>query len=355
VLLLAGTPGTDWATRCARQADRAVVMVGDVPADGLPVRRALPRGADIALAGPSDDPAAVALLADIGARSSQRIRPGASGSEDAAALARRVTGRSVGLVLSGGGARGLAHIGVIEELVAAGIVIDRVAGASMGAFIGALLAAGLAPDEIDHHCYQEWVRRNPANDYRVPRVSFIRGARVQAMLERLLPRAFEDLVLPFQCVSTDLTTGELVPHRRGPLPLAVAASMALPVFAPPVRLDNRLLVDGGVLDNLPVAAMAADREGPIIASDVGLADDRHLDRVNLPLRDPSLPETLYRLINLGSEDTVAAARRHAQLVILPDQDGVGWLEFHQLDRMREHGRRAAAHALETAPAEIFGG
>ena len=353
VLLLAGTPGTAWAASCERQADRAIVIVGEVPAPGQPVRGVLPRGADVALAGRPGDPTASALLAEIGARSSQRIRRGTAGSQDAAALARRMTGRSVGLVLSGGGARAFAHIGVIEVLLAAGIPIDRVAGVSMGAFIGALLAAGLEPDEIDHHCYQEWVRRNPASDYRLPRVSLIRGARVRAMLERLLPPAMEDLIRPFLCVSTDLISGELVVHRRGPLPQAVGASMALPAFAPPVRLDDRLLIDGGVLDNLPVATMAADGEGPIIASDANEPEDRHVGRVKAPDRDPTLPETLFRLILLQTEDTQAAARQHAQLLISPDQDGVGRLEFHQLDRMREHGRRAAARALETAPAELL--
>ncbi len=354
VLLLAGMPGTEWARSCGRQADRAVVIVGDVPAAGHPLRATLPRGADIALAGRFADPAAGAFLAEIDAHSSQRIRAGADGKRDAAALARRVTGRSVGLVLSGGGARGFAHIGVIEELLAAGITIDRVAGASMGAFVGALFAAGLDPDEIDHHCYQEWVRRNPANDYRLPRTSLIRGMRVLSMLERLLPAGMEDLVMPFTCVSTDLMSGELVSHRRGPLPLSVAASMALPAFAPPVRLDGRLLCDGGVIDNLPVAGMAADGEGPIIASDVGEPEDRHMGRVEVPETDPSLPEILYRLVLLQTTDTQAAARRHAKLLVLPQHEGVGRLEFHQLDRMREEGRRSAAHALESAPGELFG-
>lgn len=353
VLLLAGTPGTEWASSCGRQADRAVVIVGDMPAVGHPVRVALPRGADVALAGRFGDPAAAAFLAEIDAHSSQRIRPGADGERDAAALARRVTGRSVGLVLSGGGARGFAHIGVIEELLAAGIAIDRVAGASMGAFIGAMFAAGLDPDEIDDHCYQEWVRRNPARDYRLPRTSLIRGAHVRSMLERLLPAGIEDLVRPFTCVSTDLIRGELVAHRRGPLPLSVAASMALPAFAPPVRLDGRLLCDGGVIDNLPVAGMAADGEGPIIASDVGEPEDRHMRRVEAPETDPTLPEILYRLVLLQTTDSQAAARRHAQLLILPEHEGVGRLEFHQLDRMREEGRRAAAQALKNAPRELF--
>ena len=351
VLLLAGTPGSAWATACGRQADRALVVVGDVQSIGDPVRRALPRGADLAFAGRCSNAAGVQLSREIDAHSCQRIRAGADAGRDAAALARRMTGRSVGLVLSGGGARGFAHIGVIEELQAAGITIDRVAGASMGAFIGALFAAGLEPDEIDRCCYEEWVRRNPLSDYRVPRVSLIRGARVHAMLERVLPPAFEDLVRPFVCVSTDLIRGELVAHRRGELPLAVAASMSLPGIAPPVRLDNRLLCDGGVIDNLPVATMAAEGEGPIIASDVTEPEDRHAGRLDAPQREPSLAETLYRLVVLGAGDTVAAAQRHAELLIVPQRDGVGRLEFHQLDRMRELGRQAAAHALENGGAE----
>lgn len=353
VLLVAGMPGSSWSSSCERQADRSVVIVGEVPSPGAPIRSALPRGADVALAGPGGDPAEVALLAEIDARSSQRIRSGPDGVRDAARLARRVVGRAVGLVLSGGAARAFAHIGVIEELVAGGITIDRVAGASMGAFIGALLAAGLEPDEIDHRCYLEWVRRNPATDYRLPRISLIRGERVRAMLERVLPPAFEDLILPFMCVSTDMVRAELVVHRRGSLPLAIGASMALPAFAPPVRLDGRLLCDGGVLDNLPVATMSADGEGPVIACDVGEPEDRHVGRVQAPDRDPTLPETLYRLILLKTEDTLAAAREHAQLVILPEREGAGRLDFHQLDYMREQGRRAAAEALETAPAELF--
>jgi predicted acylesterase/phospholipase RssA/CRP-like cAMP-binding protein len=353
-LLLAGAPGTAWATACRRQADRALIVICDVPGVGDPVRRALPRGADLAYTGRCGDCAIVALAREIDARSCQRIRAGADAGGDAAALARRMTGRSVGLVLSGGGARGFAHIGVIEELQAAGITIDRVAGVSMGAFVGALFAAGLEPDEIDRCCYEEWVRRNPVSDYRIPRVSLIRGARVRGMLERVLPPAFEDLVRPFACVSTDLIRGELVAHRSGELPLAVAASMSVPGIAPPVRLDNRLLCDGGVIDNLPVATMAAADEGPIIASDVTEPEDRHAGRLDAPQRDPSLAETLYRLVVLGAGDTVAAAHRHAQLVILPEREGVGRLEFHRLGHMRELGRRAAAQALQTAGPELFG-
>ena len=88
-------------------------------------------------------------------------------------------GNSIGIVLSGGGARAFSHIGVLEELVSAGVPIDRVAGVSMGAYIGALFALGLDLDEIDARCFEEWVQRRPLSDYTLPRHSLIRGERMR--------------------------------------------------------------------------------------------------------------------------------------------------------------------------------
>jgi Patatin-like phospholipase len=103
---------------------------------------------------------------------------------DIARAARRLSGTSVGIVLSGGGARAFSHIGVLEELTAAGVTIDRVAGVSMGAVIGALFAMGHDADEIDAICFDEWVQGRPLSDYTVPRHSLIRGERFLSMLDR---------------------------------------------------------------------------------------------------------------------------------------------------------------------------
>lgn len=337
VLMLAtGPPGDDWTEACVRQADRVVLVVGATAPD--PARA--PKGADVLLCGPPCD------VGELEPRTVHRAHPKAM-----AALARRLTGRSIGLVLSGGGARALGHIGVLQELEAAGIAVDRVAGSSLGALIGAMYATGMDPDEIDARCYEEWVRRNPLGDYRLSRVSLIRGERVRAMLERTLPERVEDLWRPFFCVTTDLLSGELVTHRHGDLRTAIGASMCLPGLAPPVVMGRRLLIDGGVLDNLPVAGMSALAEGPIIASKANNSEAFAPDP-DAPLQPPALPETLYRLILLGAEDTVAAARRHASVVIAPDNTDVGMLEFHMLDRMREAGRRATAAALEHAGPEL---
>jgi NTE family protein len=291
---------------------------------------------------------------------------------DVARLARRLAGRATGLVLSGGGARGLAHVGVLEELVRAGVAIDRVAGTSMGAFLAALYASGLEPEEIDAYCYEEWVRRSLFNDYRVPRVSLIRGVKLREMFARLLPGEIETLPRSYFCVSTDLVSGGQVVHRSGSVAHAVSASMCFPGLCPPVAgTDGALLIDGGVLSNLPVDLMADADEGPVIAVDVSQRFDpptgkRPHGRRRLlkprPIEEwpwddsrtlPSFTETLTRLVMIGSADTREAGRRHADLVIMPPNDGVGILEFHQLDRMRDAGRRAAVEALENAPPELL--
>jgi predicted acylesterase/phospholipase RssA len=289
------------------------------------------------------------LLDALEPRSTHRVRD----EEDIDRLARRIAGRSVGLVLSGGWARAFAHLGVIEELQAAGIVIDRVGGVSMGAFVGALLAQGLDAEAIEDCCYREFVRRNPMGDYRLPRVSLLRGARVDAMLSRALPGLMEDLPRSFYCVTTDMNAAELVVHRRGDLHRAVRASMSTPGVFPPVSLGERLLLDGGVLDNLPIEVMATEGEGPIIASDVTQPEQRR-PAAGAPVPEIGLVDTLARVMFLGATDTEELGRRHAALYIRPDHEGVGRLEFHQLDAMRDAGRRAALAALEGAPASLFG-
>jgi EmrB/QacA subfamily drug resistance transporter len=367
-LLVSGEEG-DWRDFCLRHADRVALVADDRPVpSALPVSRL--SGCDLLFL-PQGDGHLGEWLDALEPRAHHLLESGTRLNESLAAAARRLAGRSIGLVLSGGGARGFAHIGAIEELVAAGYTIDRVGGCSMGAFIGAMFAMGMDTDEIDARCYEEWVRRNPLSDYRLPRHSLIRGERVRAMLARNLPGTIEELPLEFFCVSGDLPTAELVVHRRGELWRAVGASMSLPGLVAPSLIGNRMLVDGGVLNNLPVDVMAAAGEGPVIAVDVtnrfeaptedapnGGARQRRFRR-RTPAGDadgplPGFTETLARALLLGSVDTAEAARTHADLVITPPNVGVGMLEFHQLDRMRESGRRAAQEALEQAPARLTG-
>jgi NTE family protein len=257
---------------------------------------------------------------------------------------------------------------VLEELASAGIVIDRISGVSMGALVGGLAAAGMDVDEIDATLYEEWVRGRPLSDYTTPKYALIRGYRFEEMLTRVFgPVAIEELACSFTCASADLRRSELVIHRHGSLGDQVGTSMALPILAPPQVRGRRLLIDGSLIDNLPVGPLADTGEGPVIAVDVkaGVERDRHAGRPSRPPgrgsrrfagggpAPPRLGETAMRVLLLATSNTTEAARRDADLLIAPRDPGVGLLEFHQLDRARESGRAAARAALDAAAPDVI--
>ncbi len=178
-------------------------------------------------------------------------------SADRRRLARLSTDRGVGLVLSGGGARGFAHLGAYRALRDAGIEIDRVCGASMGAMMGAWIA--LHGDDTDlvpgvHRLFSDVL------DYTLPLVGLVRGERVTRRTREALGGAdFEDFWLPFSCVSTNLTTSTVVLHDQGDPVRPLRATVAVPGIFSPVPFGTDLLIDGGILNNLPVDVMRAHR------------------------------------------------------------------------------------------------
>jgi predicted acylesterase/phospholipase RssA len=172
-------------------------------------------------------------------------------------------------------------------------------------------------------------------------------------------RLIEELPGSFISGSAELRSGRLEIARYGPLWEAVGFSICLPVIAPPQVRGRDIFIDGSLVDNLPVKALADMGEGPIIAVDVKATSERRDNGPpgvralhNRPLRPPRLAETFTRVMLLGSQNTSEAARRHADLVIKPRAEGVGLLEFHQLDTAREAGRIAARQALERASASL---
>jgi predicted acylesterase/phospholipase RssA len=182
-------------------------------------------------------------------------------------LARLASGHGVGLVLSGGGARGFAHLGAHRALREAGVPIDSVGGCSMGAPIAAGIALDLPLADLETLAEAQF---SGLLDYTIPIVSLIKGRRITRNIEATLGTAdIEDLWIPFYCVSTNLTTSRLEVHRRGPVATFVRASVAIPGILPPVPHGDDLLVDGGVLNNLPVEMMRSDGAiGTVIAVDV---------------------------------------------------------------------------------------
>jgi predicted acylesterase/phospholipase RssA/CRP-like cAMP-binding protein len=364
VLRADAPPGDGWTDFCLGEADLVVAVTSGRPSRDWAAHTAGLAGCELLVRGPAVEPATITALAP---REVQVLPSEDELDAGLASLARRLAGRSVGLVLSGGGARAFAHIGVLDELYAQGIVVDRVGGVSLGAIVGAIAATGADPDSAYETFRQGFIETNPTNDYTLPAFSLVRGGKTRRLLhEAFGERRIEELPRRYFCLSCDLIAREVVIHRTGPLWGAIYASMAIPGVFPPVPTpEGRLLVDGGVLDNLPVATMAATGEGPVIAVDVtgrmgsfkrpprpGLA------RLARPMRRlltggeaelPRLGETLLRTLTVGSVDTVAAARTHADLVIAPQVDGIGLLDWRQLAYVREAGREAAREALATAP------
>jgi NTE family protein len=349
VVLLATDPGAGgpWAPFCVRSADRIVVLAGDRRPAALPawaVDLLGHRHPDVSFVTPRLRAGAMDPVIDgLTPRARHHLVPGRGFPASADRLARRVSGHALGIVLSGGGARGLAHLGVLERLVTAGATIDRVGGCSAGAFAAALVALGIPPAEMISICRAELVDRRPFTDFTVPRESLIRGRKTMAMLTRVFGDArIEELSLPYFAVTSDLATGELVVHREGLVREAVAASMSIPGFSPPLPVGDRLLVDGGLLDNLPVDVMAAETEGAVIAVDV-------MRRFPVPGDGgaPGIVSTISRAVVLGGWQRVEDNRERADVLITPEVDDVGLFEFDRIDELVEAGRRAADEALRS--------
>ncbi|MBU1983212.1 patatin-like phospholipase family protein, partial [bacterium] len=275
----------------------------------------------------------------------------------------------IGLALSGGGAKGLAHIGVIKVLEEEGIEIDLVAGTSMGAIIGSLYAVGYTTAEIEslvielrwgdlfddtpHHRdlsmeqklfderYQITLplrRRGPG----LP-TGVIPGQNVSMLLEWLMwpvrdVRDFRELPRAFACVATDLETGAAVRLERGHLPEAVRASFAIPSIFTPVEFDGRLLVDGGVVRNLPV------QDAREMGADVVIAVD-----VASPLRDReklgNLVAILNQTMNFQEEAGAEKQRTMCEILIRPDIEDFTIMDFARARELIALGEQAARDKL----------
>ena len=369
VVMSAAVLGDAWGDLCVAEADLIVVLsTGDRRARWHD-RAASLEGCELLVFGPAPAPGVLEALRP---REVQVIAQEARRRSALEATARRLAGCSVGVVFSGGGARAFAHLGVLEELTAAGLSFDRVAGVSFGSLVGAATAAGFTPEGTYETCQRCLVDANPANDFALPVYSLIRGAKTRRRLQEVFgERRIEELPRRFFSLSCDLLARETVLHNSGLVVDAVYPSLLLPGVFPPVATPNgRLLVDGGVLDNLPVAAMARTGEGPVIAIDVtGRKRRSHGERPRPPRRPrleplarpfrraltgseieiPHLSETIARTVAVGSSDTVAAARLHADLVITPQVEGIALMDWKALPRAAQLGREAARRALAANP------
>jgi predicted acylesterase/phospholipase RssA/CRP-like cAMP-binding protein len=276
-------------------------------------------------------------------------------------LARFLSGRAVGVVLGGGGARGFAHIGVLKALGEAGIPVDLIGGASMGASMAAQHAMGWTEAEMLRNNRRTWIDLRPHKEYTLPLLSVLRGRKAGRMAEILYGEVeIEDLWTPFFCISSNLTRAEMRVHTSGSLLRAATASASIPGVVVPVLEEGDLLVDGGVLNNMPVDVMRERGAGIVILVDVSGEDCLVCEVETFPspwslLRDqllgrsrvavPGILEVLVRSSLLASTGHANTARGLADYRITPSLAGIGMMEFEALDQAAEAGYRDAVEAI----------
>ncbi len=367
-VVYAADPGdTPWTRLCLRQAD--VVLLAARAAGAAPTW-AGPRWLDGGMRrcellllheGAFANGAASRWCAAFPGMSHHHLR----GAADFDRLVRMLTGRAVGLVLSGGGARGFAHLGVVRALREHGVPIDIVGGSSMGA----ILAAGVASDwddaELRLRFKRSFVDTNPLSDFTLPLVSLVSGRKVSMLLRQELGDIdIADLPLPFFCVSSNLTTGRIAVHQGGPLWQWLRASVAIPGVLPPVFQGGEVFVDGGAMNNLPVDVMRAKGRGPVIGVDCGTdraftTDVEATETPSVwslfgsrgPRRRPNILQILWRAGMVNSTTATLERRLQSDLLITPALESVELLDWKGFGRAVEIGYRDACERLEAGALE----
>lgn len=376
ILYVADARATVWSDIALRHAD-LILLVAD--AAGEPA----PRTWESALLGASDGPVArrALLLLREGAPETLtgtaawlkprtmdfhlHLRTGVPG--DYARLTRILSGKAVGLVLGGGAARGFAHLGVYRALGEAKIPVDWIGGTSIGAVIGAAIAQDAPVDSLIDAARRAFVGGKPFSDLTLPILSLLRGLRMERLIGTHLMGDIEDLPLPFFCISSNLGQGTVLVHERGPLAQAVRASASLPGVFPPAVIDGQLVIDGGILDNLPVDVMRRRPVAKVIAVDLTSRNNYDVDYNVVPspwavlagrwlpfarrYRVPSFMSLVMKAAEIGTIADVRAAGRRASLLLRPPVSRFSLTEVSSFDEIVMVGYEHAKLALATWQAE----
>ncbi len=359
-----------WRSLCRRQADALLPVVqSDRRAEPWPDLLAMNEHADL------ERPRHLLLL-----HPGQKIIAGAAGhwcktlsceaqahhirgSKDIQRVARLLARRSTGLVLSGGGARGFAAIGLLRALRECRYDIDRVGGTSMGAIIAAGIAMEWDDQAMREHYRSAFVDGKPLSDWTLPLIALSRGERTSRLLqEHFGTRNIEDLPLPFYCVSADLTSGTARIHRQGLLWRYLRAASSVPGVLPPLLHEGHVLVDGAIINDLPIDVMYDHGLANILACDIraeGVLDSQ-LESAWSPgivrqwLQRSQRPGAASILLRAGmvNAETVANKRRElATHVFTPPLKDIALLDFAAFDRAVDIGYRYGMEVLETIDAK----
>ncbi len=282
-------------------------------------------------------------------------------------VARHLAGRAVGIVLGGGGARGLAHIGVLKALQEIGIPIDMIGGASSGGMVAGSFAQGLSISAMIEDARKVFLETRPLNSFTVPFLSLLDPTKLDIATRRSFGDiAIEDLWIPYFCVSCNLTTADTTVHRTGSLWRAIRATTALPGISVPMVKDGQLLVDGGVIENIPVKTMNRLKRGPTIVVDVSRRGNEltvacdyedlpsgwrllwnHLNPFSTPRKPFNILQVISRVATVTSAKDRSEVRKSADLIIEPPVSDFGLLEWDAIDALVELGYQSTLETLKS--------
>lgn len=244
----------------------------------------------------------------------------------------------IALVLGGGAARGFAHVGVIRALEQEKIPIDMVVGTSVGSLIGAIYAHQANSFDLEWIAFS--LEKDHVFDYALLSLSMgpVRGDKLEEFVASKIPvRNIEDLKLPFAAVAADLNRGTRVVLDRGPLGRAVRASCAIPGVFQPVAHQGRMLVDGGIIDNIPIAVAREKGADIVIAVDIS----ENVTNYNIT----NLADVTLQAVAIMFRENVEHKKKDADILITPAVGNVGMLDFTQKKFCMQAGIEAAQRAI----------
>ena len=255
--------------------------------------------------------------------------------------------KKCGLALGGGAARGIAHIGVLKVLQKEGVQIDMIAGTSAGAIVGALYAQGKDADVIANLTLNLTRKRMFSFfDLTLPKKSLVQEKRIESLLHALFggDTEFNELKIPFACIATDIITGQEVIINRGSLIQGVRASISIPVIFEPVQWEGRFLVDGGLVNPVPVSTLKKMGADFIIAVNVVPSFNSRVQKTQTP-EAPNILDTLLHSIYIGTSQLAKQCLAEADIIIEPQVQTIGASNFQKAKECILLGEKAAQESL----------
>lgn len=385
VVLVSDEEPSAWATHCLRHADEVIFLADATAGDKKLLNAAMPDDASLGTMPHRTlvllHPEAVAIPRGTATwldsfPVDEHIHARQGHDADLGRLARTLFGTAIGLVLGGGGARGFAHLGILKALEEAGIPVDFVGGASIGAVMATYAACDASANKTIELVRKAFAK-NPTGDINfLPLISLIHGKRLRDSIDRGvndligIDADLEDTWKPLFCIASNYSRATEVVLRRGSLAKSVRASVSIPAALPPVVMDGELMIDGGTFNNLPTDVMASQRVGCIIGCDLSRRAVRKLGIDEMPsswelaldrLRPkrkrryhlPALSSIILNVSIMHSQSKLKEARALADVCFSPDLGRIGMLNWKAFDQTIELGYEHAREVIAALPAETL--